>query len=203
MIQFTLVALIYAVESMYMYSFSVWRKIFAPSKHNTTIQLQATDTFQIPCKAHRCNVCKSTSNTHQQENHTTYEYHKCLQILERQAFAIQLYFSIFPSFYCMITHAAGSSISANSDGNFQERPLSVRQARHASLSDRETSNQPQLYAMMMVIPTAHECNLLQTISISYQELKYSMMKENNKIQKVKLAPFSIHQHTMASSFPHG
>ena len=115
----------------------------------------------------------------------TYEYHKCLLciILERQAFAIQLYFSIFPSFYCMITHAAGSSISANSDGNFQERPLSVRLARHASLSDRETSNQPQLYAMMMVIPTAHECNLLQTISISYQELKYSMMKENNKYRK--------------------
>ena len=142
MIQFTLVALIYAVESMYMYSFSVWRKIFALSKHNTTIQLQATNTFQIPCKAHRWNVSKSTSNTHQQENHTTYEYHKCLLciILERQAFAIQLYFSIFPSFYCMITHAAGSSISANSDGNFQERPLSVRQARHASLSDRETSN---------------------------------------------------------------
>jgi hypothetical protein len=39
MIQFTLVALIYAVASMYMYSFSVWRKIFALSKHNTTIQL--------------------------------------------------------------------------------------------------------------------------------------------------------------------
>ena len=49
---------------------------------------------------------------------------------------IQLYFSIF------LFIARCAAISSNDNGNFQGRSLSVWQARYASLSDRETSNQP-------------------------------------------------------------